>query len=367
MSDHERAWLILGNAMVREHEYLVLRERFGSVTAIVGQSAARLVAAGLDDARAAAVASPDEDLLERGLRWLETAGHHLVARDDERYPELLQRIADPPLLLYVVGDCEALQMPTLAIVGSRNPTRSGLRNAWAFARHLAATGFTIASGLAEGIDTAAHRGALAAGHSTVAVLGHGIDDVYPAANRKLAGEIASGRGALVSEYPLGAPPRRHHFPERNRLISGISLGTIVIEAARRSGSLITARLAGEQGRAVFALPGSIHNPLARGCHELIRQGATLVETADDIVAELGPLVGHLLQIPVESTPKPLAPVEEDSAYAELKSHMGHDPVTIDELAGQSGLTIDQLSSMLLILELKGEVESLSGGRYSLLT
>jgi DNA processing protein len=365
MKNRERAWLILGNALLRDSEYRLLVERFGDVEDIVSQPASRLARSGLDESRAAEVAAPDAGRLEQGLTWLENPGHHLIGRDDDRYPELLQRIPDPPLLLYVAGDCDALQLPALAIVGSRNPTQSGSRTAWAFARHLAGTGFTIASGLAEGIDAAAHRGALAAGRDTIAFLGHGIDTVYPVANSELAAEITA-RGALVSEYPLGTPPRRHHFPERNRLISGISLGTIVVEAARRSGSLITARLAGEQGRAVFALPGSIHNPLARGCHQLIRQGATLVETADDIVAELAPLVGHLLQIPSESTAKEAAPAGDDGEYVELRKLLGHDPVTIDELAIRSGLTIDQLSSMLLILELKGEVESLSGGRYSLL-
>ena len=227
-------------------------------------------------------------------------------------------------------------------------------------------GFTIVSGLAQGIDAAAHRGALAAGGNTVAFLGHGIDHVYPASNKALAGEIAA-RGALVSEFPLGMHPSKELFPQRNRLISGISLGTLVVEAAQRSGSLITARLAAEQGREVFALPGSIHNPLARGCHQLIRQGAKLVETADDIVSELSPLVGHLLQISVESTASQVSPQILDKEYVELRKFIGHDPISADELALHSGLTIDQVSSMLLILELHGEIEALSGGRYSLLS
>jgi DNA processing protein len=201
------------------------------------------------------------------------------------------------------------------------------------------------------IDAAAHQGALDVGGRTVAFVGNGIDRVYPAGNRKLAHSIAES-GALVSEYPLGAPPERWHFPERNRLISGLSLGTLIVEAARRSGSLITARLAAEQGREVFALPGSIHNPLARGCHELIRQGAKLVETAADILAELRPLTKHMLET-------------ADDDYSQLRKHLSFDPIGIDELGKQSGLTIDQLSSMLLLLELHGEVESLSGGRYAL--
>jgi DNA processing protein len=256
-------------------------------------------------------------------------------------------------------------MPALAIVGSRNPTQAGVRNAFEFARHLGSAGFCIVSGLAEGIDTAAHRGALDAGAQTVAFLGHGIDRVYPASNLDLAHEIAE-HGALVSEFPLGTHPGRENFPQRNRLISGVSLGTLVVEAARRSGSLITARFAGEQGREVFALPGSIHNPLARGCHQLIRQGAKLVETADDIVSELAPLTSHLLQNSLESIASETDARIDDEEYVQLRKHLSHDPIGVDELVNNSGLTIEQVSSMLLILELEGVVEPLSGGRYSLL-
>jgi len=298
--------------------------------------------------------------------WLQQENHHLLRLGDDAYPELLAGIAGPPAQLYVVGDPELLHLPALAIVGSRNPTSGGARNAFEFARHLGATGFCIVSGLAQGIDAAAHRGALAAGAPTIAFLGHGIDRVYPACNRDLAHEIAR-RGALVSEFPLGTPPNRTLFPQRNRLISGISLGTIVVEAARRSGSLITARLAAEQGREVFAIPGSIHNPLSRGCHQLIRQGAKLVEAADDIVSELAPLVGHLL----EELEAPMPPVESaadaDEEYAKLLAALGHDPVDVDALVARSGLTIEQVSSMLLILELEGKIEKLSGGRYSVLS
>jgi len=297
--------------------------------------------------------------------WLQMSGNHIIARGDENFPELLEQIPRPPERLYINGDPGTLHMPALAIVGSRNPTRAGARNAFEFARHLGAAGFCIVSGLAEGIDTAAHRGALDAGAATVAFLGHGIDRVYPAANRDLAHEIAAN-GALASEFPLGTHPHKTLFPQRNRLISGVSLGTLVVEAARRSGSLITARYAGDQGREVFALPGSIHNPLSRGCHKLIRQGAKLVETAEDIVNELAPLSSHLLQISLESTTNGDTPKHDDDEYRHLKKSMSHDPISIDELARDSGLTIDQVSSMLLILELQGEVESLSGGRYSLL-
>ena len=297
--------------------------------------------------------------------WLAQPHHHLLRRGEEDFPELLEQIPGPPDELFVNGDPGVLHLPAIAIVGSRNPTQSGLQNAFNFARHLGSRGFCIVSGLAQGIDTAAHRGALDAGAPTVAFLGHGIDRVYPASNRALAQEITV-RGALVSEFPLGMHPARELFPQRNRLISGISMGTLVVEAARRSGSLITARLSSEQGREVFAIPGSIHNPLSRGCHALIRQGAKLVETADDILAELAPLAGHLLEITAESTSNDIDPAERDADYDSIRNFLSHDPVGIDQLAENSGLTIDQVSSMLLILELQGEVESHSGGRYSLL-
>ena len=297
---------------------------------------------------------------------LQLENRHLLTLGDDRYPDLLAAIAGPPERLFIIGNPEVLHLPALAIVGSRNPTKGGAQNAFEFARHLAGAGFCIVSGLAQGIDTAAHRGALAAGAPTIAFLGHGIDRVYPAVNRDLAHEIA-GQGALVSEFPLGTAPNRALFPQRNRLISGVSLGTVVVEAARRSGSLITARLAAEQGREVFAIPGSIHNPLSRGCHQLIREGAKLVEAADDIVAELAPLAGHLLQASDKTAAAPGMNKDADDEYVKLLEALGHDPVSADELVGRSGLTINQVSSMLLILELEGKIEKLSGGRYSVLS
>lgn len=294
--------------------------------------------------------------------WLEAPDHHLVEADSDDMPELLQQIPGPPTLLYVVGNSDALHLPALAIVGSRNPTSGGMRNAYDFAFHLARCGFCIVSGLAQGIDTAAHKGALDAGAATVAFLGHGIDRVYPAENRDLAHRIAA-QGALCSEYPLGSPPRREHFPQRNRLISGLCLGTLVVEAARRSGSLISARLAAEQGREIFAIPGSIHNPLSRGCHQLIKQGAKLVENADDIISELNPLVGHLMQNIDAPAADALPPAEHDAEYETLLSTLSYDPASADQLAEDSGLTIDQVSSMLLILELEGKVQVQAGGRY----
>jgi DNA processing protein len=296
--------------------------------------------------------------------WLAAPGHHLVERGSEDFPPLLAQIPDPPEQLYVIGNIDALHMPALAIVGSRNPTEQGRRNAWAFAKHLGRSGFCIVSGLAQGIDAAAHEGALEAGAMTVAFLGHGIDQVHPASDQQLAKRIAGHNGAICTEFPPGTPPRREHFPQRNRLVSGLSLGTLVVEAARRSGSLISARLASEQGREIFAIPGSIHNPLSRGCHKLIRQGAKLVESADDIVSELGPLVEHLVRIPDATTPAEKTATQADTDYEMLLDAMAFDPVTPDDLADRSGLTIDQVSSMLLILELDGKIESQAGGRYS---
>ena len=356
MTAIDRAWLVVANARLAHEQLQPL---------LSGQtSAADFVASGgdLPEPERQAVLHPDETAIEQALKWCDTENHHLLHPDALDYPELLRQIPDAPILLYVAGDTTALTLPALAIVGSRNPTRGGVHNAFEFSRFLGGSGFCIVSGLAQGVDTAAHRGALAAGAMTVAVLGHGIDRVYPAANHQLAHDIAAG-GALVSEYALGSPPRKHHFPQRNRLISGLSMGTLVVEAARRSGSLITARLSSEQGREVFAIPGSIHNPLSRGCHRLIREGAKLVETAADIVDELGALAGHLMQNSEQHAPAPVAALP-DGEYESLLDVLGFDPVSADELAGRSGLTIAQVSSMLLILELEGIVEAHTGGRYS---
>ncbi len=299
------------------------------------------------------------------LAWLDHDGRHLIHRRHPSWPVLLEDLSDPPVALFAEGDPELLGFPLLAVVGSRHPTPAGLENAEAFCRHLASWGLGVCSGLASGIDTAAHRGALAAGGATVAVLGCGPDQVYPAENSDLFRAIASD-GVLITEYAPGTPPRREHFPRRNRLISGLSLGTLVVEAARRSGSLITARLAGEQGREVFAIPGSIHNPMARGCHRLIRDGAVLVETADDILRELGPLVAAAADPADAEAPNPMATKEKiaDPEYARLLDAFGFEPVTADSLARRTGLTAAEVSSMLLILELQGHVGSAPGGLYT---
>ncbi|MGI9261733.1 MAG: DNA-processing protein DprA [Woeseiaceae bacterium] len=363
MIDSDRAWLILAKAFLRDAELDQLLHQFGSVQEIVSRDAATLKHAGLDSRRCNIIVQPDRGILDRELAWLERPNHHIVTRHSDDYPELLGQIADPPTLIYVAGSCDVLHLPALAIVGSRNPTSGGVSNARDFARCLGTAGFCIVSGLAQGIDTAAHRGSLDADAPTVAVLGHGMNRVYPRQNRRLAEEIVVN-GAIISEYALGVAPRAYHFPQRNRLISGLSLGTVVVEAAKRSGSLITARLAAEQGREIFAIPGSIGNPMSRGCHQLIQQGARLVETVPDIVSELGPLVSHLMQ----NAELPLQHKDlhnfRDKDYKLLIDALGFDPVTIDELVENSGLTIEQVSSMLLILELQEEIELLNGGQYS---
>lgn len=308
--------------------------------------------------------NPDWSLIESDLIWLEQPNNHLVTILDPAYPPLLKETPDPPPALFVHGNPRALQQPQLAIVGSRNPSASGKQTAHGFAQSLASAGLTITSGLAIGIDAQSHEGALAANSQTIAVAGTGLDRVYPARHHDLAHRIAQ-QGALVSEFPPNTPARASHFPQRNRIISGLSLGTLVVEAATQSGSLITAHQAIEQGREVFAVPGSIHNPMARGCHALIRQGAKLVETAEDIIEELGPLFGCLNPPPtsraIPATIKPDHGLDAD--YQRLLGNVGFDPAPIDRIIQQSGLTAEAVSSMLLLLELEGHVSSAPGGRY----
>jgi DNA processing protein len=300
--------------------------------------------------------------------WLDRPDTHRLTPADAGYPALLREIAGPPRQLFVRGSVEVLALPQLAIVGSRNATPAGAETAHDFASHLAARGFCVTSGLAEGIDAAAHRGALKARGRTVAVCGTGPDIVYPRQHERLADDIIAGGGAIVSEFAPGTPVFRSNFPRRNRLISGLSVGTLVVEAGVRSGALITARHAMEQGREVFAIPGSIHNPVARGCHLLIRNGAKLVETATDIVEELGGLLAGM-QLPESPGPgsamqaRPYALPAIDVEYAHLLAVMAWDPVDADSLVARSGLTIGEVSSMLLMLELQGSVRALSGGRY----
>ncbi|MCG8432833.1 MAG: DNA-processing protein DprA [Gammaproteobacteria bacterium] len=314
---------------------------------------------------------PDWSKVEDDLQWMEQAGCRLVTMESPEYPQLLKTIDDPPPALFVKGDAHCLQYTQLAVVGSRNPTIGGSNCAKDFATYLARVGLTITSGLAAGIDSAAHRGAIAAGGTTVAVCGTGLDTIYPRENVELA-EAIQETGALVSEYPPGMAALPQNFPRRNRIISGLSVGTLVVEAAQRSGSLITARLAAEQGREVFAIPGSVNNLMARGCHKLIRDGAKLVETAADILEELGPLVAAITEV----NPKTFTGVKEshpptkevtDPEYETLLKNVGFEPTPVDIIVERTGLKTDVVSSMLLILELQGRVEAMPGGRYSRVT
>ncbi len=320
----------------------------GAISAVIGDKASRLL-----------LETDNSEAIATAVAWAQSDQHDIVTLADPEYPQALLEIPDPPSVLYVRGRLELLKQPALAIVGSRNPTPQGIQNAERFAAALAESGLVIASGLALGIDAAAHRGALAAGGNTVAFIGTGIDRIYPARNKELALAIAA-KGAIVSEFPLGTPVTAFNFPKRNRLISGLSRGVLVVEAAVESGSLITARLANEQGREVFAIPGSIHSPQARGCHQLIKQGAKLVETAQDVLEELRwmtPVPSHV-EVSGDSD-SALAASESDA----MLDTMGFDPCSLDELAVRSGLPADVLSVRLLHLELDGCIASVPGGRY----
>jgi DNA processing protein len=296
---------------------------------------------------------PDE-LLNPALAWLEEDNNHIVTLGDADYPQSLLNISDPPLLLYIKGRLDLLNMPALAIVGSRHATPQGISNAEQFAKSLSDAGLCIISGMAHGIDAAAHHGALGGSSASIAVVGTGLDKVYPSANRDLA-HLLARQGTLISEFALGTPPVAGNFPRRNRIISGMSIGCLVVEASLQSGSLITARLAMEQGRDVFAIPGSIHTPQSRGCHRLIKQGAKLVESAQDILDELPGTVRA--SVPATG-PSPL-PGEEHNLLALI----GNDPVSMDTICARSGLTVSQLSAMLLTYELEGRLATLPGGLF----
>jgi DNA processing protein len=359
------AWLVLALASgVRGPVLRTLLDRFGDAKSIVAASPRDLRSAGLTERSVRDITHPDSHKLGLCEHWLSAPNHHAVTWVDSLYPILLTEIRDPPPLLFVRGNPETLNLPQFAIVGSRNATPGGRETARQFAHHLSQGGFCITSGLALGIDAAAHRGALDAGNSTIAVFGTGLDEVYPHRHEALAHEIETS-GALVAEFPPESPARRAQFPQRNRIISGMTVGTLVVEAGLRSGALITARLAGEQGREVFAIPGSIHNPMAKGCHRLIRSGAKLVETSSDIMEELPGILGSLVPAVEQNTaPAPDADrTEIDPEYQRLLTLMGWDPVTVDSLVKRSGLTAEEVSSMILILELDGRIDSLTGGRY----
>ena len=336
-----------------------LLSAFGSPQATLDASGSAWQKAGLPRSLHAGLSQIDEKHIAGDLRWLEGEGRGLITLADERYPERLKEIAAPPLLLFYQGDVELLSQPQIAIVGARAATAAGLETAKGFAAELSRRGLVITSGLALGIDGAAHRGAIEAQGKTIAVCATGLDRVYPARHRALAHEI-SANGVLISEFPPGTPPLPEHFPRRNRLISGLSLGVLVVEAAPESGSLITARLALEQGREVFAIPGSIHAPQSRGCHALIRQGAKLTETVHDVLEELHEFMHDEAAFEETSaSPQPkLEPMQQRVLDA-----LGFDSASFDDLVERTSLPLENLSSALLALELQGHIGVLPGGAY----
>lgn len=315
------------------------------------------------DAKAQALlAFQDEGVIEAGLEWAAASGNQLITLADASYPKALFDIADPPVVLYAKGRVALLQRTAIAVVGSRNATAGGLGNAEAFSEALSQAGLTIISGLALGIDAAAHKGALRGPGSTIAVIGTGADRMYPARNESLARQIAD-TGLIISDYPLGTPALPPNFPRRNRLVSGLARGVLVVEAALKSGSLITARLAGEQGRDVFAIPGSIHSPLAKGCHQLIKQGAKLVDAAADILDEIRWTTSAKAAGPAMAADDTDTDTEADPAKHHVLQHLGFDPCDMDTLAERAGLTPDALYAILISLEFEGRVATLPGGHY----
>jgi DNA processing protein len=368
MSDAEAdlaAWFLiervrgLGDAALRR-----LLTIFGPPDRVFAATRGDLLKA-VSESQAAAIAAVRGDpeaqkAVERGLEWSRQPGNQVLTLADPRYPRGLLEVPDPPPILYVKGRSDLLERPAVAIVGSRNGSAQGLANAEQFARSLGEAGLTVVSGQALGIDAAAHRGALPTRGSTIAVIGTGADIVYPARNRDLAHAIAE-RGLIVSEFPLGTPALAANFPRRNRIISGLSRGVLVVEAALRSGSLITARLAGEQGREVFAIPGSIHSPLSKGCHALIKQGAKLVESAADVLGELG-MDGLQVTAPARS-PSSSAPAEAgDETRGRVLAAIGFAEADFDTLCRQANVSADKLSALLLELELEGLIARLPGGK-----
>ncbi len=355
----------LGAAGLRE----ALREANGQIDgalALLRRRAAKRCAA----AMLAWLEKPDEAQLAQDMAWLDRYGHRLWCCTDADFPPLLEHIPQAPAALFVVGNAPLLLQPQVAIIGTRRATQASKSVACDFAQALARAGFVVTSGMAEGIDGAAHAAALNVGAPTIAVVGTGPDRVYPRSHHALAQRIVAS-GALVSDFPPGTPVRPYHFPRRNRIIAGLSLGTLVIEAGIRSGSLITARQAAEQGREVFAVPGSIHNPQARGCHRLIRDGAQLVETPAELVEVLTPLVRgmgselaqRLRQVEVPCAAQAASSWQYDGPYQTLLTALGHDPASLDVLCERTGQAAAELSSALLMLELEGLVEGLPGNRY----
>jgi DNA processing protein len=342
---------------VGSRTFKALVDRLGSPGHVLAASSAALASLGLGKETVEWLKKPDWKKVENDLRWLDCEGHHCLDLQHRAYPQLLREIDDPPPLLFVRGGLDALACRQMAVVGSRNPTPVGESLALEFSRALAETGFAVTSGLALGIDAAAHQGAMDGGGPTLAVAGTGLDQVYPRRHQQLAESIVDRGGALVSEFPTLTPPQAANFPRRNRIISGLSLGVLVVEAALRSGSLITARMALEQGREVFALPGSVNNPLARGCNALIKQGAKLVETVDDILDEFA-----LARLPPKATAQRQSPGgEPDGPCHALLKYIAYAPTSVDTLVAATGNAPEAIASMLLLLELQGYVVSADGG------
>lgn len=367
LNDSLGDWLALNRVKgFGPKKILGLLEKFESPKHIFNASSAELKHSGLSSSVINLIKNADRDVAE-DIGWLEAhPRHHIITLHDSRYPSLLKELNDPPVLLYVNGDPELLASPQLSIVGSRSATPGGLEIARDFSHSLAAAGLTITSGLALGIDAAAHEGALAATGKTVAVLGTGPDQIYPARHLKLAEQVVE-TGVIVSEFVPGTIPRKENFPRRNRVISGLSLGTLVVEAAQKSGSLITARFAMEQGKEVFAIPGSIRNPQVKGCHALIREGAKLVESIEEIIEDLGPLYTALFSdqniIQEGTSLEENDKISFEGDQKRLIDSLGYDPVSVNEIVERTGLTASDVSSILLALELEGHVSSQVGGMY----
>ncbi len=336
----------------------VLYDFYEDVTNILDAPREELLQVGIPSKVVDCIKKPQWDLVEKDIEWLQAEHNHIITFADESYPPLLREEVSAPPVLYICGDKDLLKARQIAMVGSRNASSYGKQVAYDFAADFSHNGVIVTSGLALGIDAASHKGALTGDAGTIAITATGLDRVYPAKHKSLAHQIAEN-GALVSEFPLGTPPKAENFPRRNRIISGLAVGTLVVEAAKQSGSLITARYAVEQGREVFAIPGSINNPLAKGCHELIQKGAKLVETADDVISELGAMfsITDKKSINVPS-------VELDQEYIDLLAQIEFEPTSVDILVEKTGLTPDVICSMLLILEMDGYVESIAGGIYN---
>ena len=389
-ADELQPWIALWRVSgVGSKSFQKLLSNVGDPATVFSSSLSKLTQAGISEKLANAIldSKNNQEAAIPDIDWLNSANnHHIITIQCNEYPELLKRISDAPPILYVHGNLSLLNDPQIAIVGSRNPTQGGTNNAYEFAKHLGQTGFCITSGLALGVDGTAHTGALEVKAPTIAIIATGIDRVYPAKHREMAHKIADN-GAIVTEFPIGTQPKSGNFPRRNRIISGLSYGTLVVEAAQKSGSLITARLAMEQNREVFAIPGSIHNPLAKGCHQLIRQGAKLVETAQDILEEMTSVIDiNTLQddqqLPASTSIANSANTNTDSNGVEnhtetekndlhtdddqqiILNEMGFDPISIDQLVVSTGIDTASLSASLLMLELQNQIASNGGGTYT---